>query len=101
MRYEFRKDDRMVGAAQWEGPGQVALDLDDEAARPAFDRFFAREEVYLGSGHDGESFQVRRRDWTPWEFERACRNLSHRLSATVRRVETGPVEARAEGVAAG
>jgi hypothetical protein len=37
---------------------------------------------------------MRRRDWTPWEFERACRNLAHRLQAHVRRVETGPVEAR-------
>ena len=44
--------------------------------------------------------QSRRRDWTPWEFERACRNLSHRLSATVKRVETGPVEARTQEVAA-
>jgi hypothetical protein len=37
---------------------------------------------------------MRRRDWTPWEFERACRNLAHRLQASVRRVETGPVEDR-------
>ena len=37
---------------------------------------------------------MRRRDWTPWEFERACRNLGHRLQAHVRRVETGPVEER-------
>ena len=29
-----------------------------------------------------------------YEFERACRNLAHRLQATVRRVETGPVEDR-------
>jgi len=37
---------------------------------------------------------TRRRDWTPWEFERQVRNLSHKLGATVRRVETGPVEER-------
>ena len=40
---------------------------------------------------------MRRRDWTPWEFERACRNLAHRLQAHVRRVETGPVEAASGG----
>src|SRR5438105_710809 len=45
MRYEFRKEDQMVGSAQWEGPGQVAFELEDESAKPAFDRFFAREEV--------------------------------------------------------
>ena len=75
--------------------------------RAVVDRYLSSEVVYLGSGFDfGDDYQddvlqMRRRDWTPWEFERACRNLSHRLSATVRRVETGPVEARAEGVAAG
>ena len=54
--------------------------------------------VYLGGGFDvGEEempdvLQMRRRDWTPWEFERACRNLAHRLQAQVKRVETGPVD---------
>src|SRR5205823_81393 len=66
MRYEFSREGEFVGAAQWEGPAQVEFDLSDEQARDEFKRFFAREEVYLGSGHDGEEFQVRRRDWTPW-----------------------------------
>jgi len=35
---------------------------------------------------------TRRRDWTPWEFERQVRNLAHKMGASVRRVETGPVE---------
>jgi len=52
----------------------------------------------LGGGFDvaeehiNDVLQMRRRDWTPWEFERACRNLAHRLQAQVRRVETGPVD---------
>ena len=54
----------------------------------------------MGGGFDSgdeqvpDVLQMRRRDWTPWEFERACRNLAHRLQAQVRRVETGPVEQR-------
>jgi hypothetical protein len=36
----------------------------------------------------------RRRDWTPWEFERQVRNLAHKLGARAHRVETGPVEER-------
>ena len=94
MRYEFRKEDQMVGAAQWEGPGQVAYDLQDASAKPAFDRFFAREEVYLGSGHDGEEFQVRRRDWTPWEFERACMAFARREGYRTRRVPNAAVHER-------
>jgi len=39
----------------------------------------------------------RRRDWTPWEFERASRNLAHELGCSLHRVETGPVEERRTG----
>ena len=96
MRYEFERDGTTVGAAQWEGPGQVALALEDENARPAFNRFFEREEVYLGSGYgDAEDgFQTRRRDWTPWEFERACMAFARREGYRCKRVPNAAVEER-------
>ncbi len=94
MRYEFERDDHTVASVLWEGPGQVTVDVTDKADRPQFDRFFGSEVAYLGSGFDDDAdvLQERRRDWTPWEFERQVRNLAHRLGCTVRRVETGPVE---------
>lgn len=106
MRYEFERDGNVVASVLWEGPGQVSVDAQDSSVRAVVDRYLSSEVVYLGSGFDfgddqhDDVLQMRRRDWTPWEFERACRNLSHRLSATVKRVETGPVEARTEEVAA-
>jgi hypothetical protein len=106
MRYEFERDGSVVASVLWEGPGQVSVEAAEASVRAVVDRYLSSEVVYLGSGFDfGEDqrddvLQMRRRDWTPWEFERACRNLSHRLSATVRRVETGPVEARTEEVGA-
>lgn len=107
MRYEFERDGATVASVLWEGPGQVSVEAADASTRAVVDRYLSSEVVYMGGGfgfgdeeHE-DVLQMRRRDWTPWEFERACRNLSHRLSATVRRVETGPVEARPEEVAAG
>jgi hypothetical protein len=106
MRYEFERDGNVVASVLWEGPGQVSVEAEDSSVRSVVDRYLSSEVVYLGSGFDfgdeqrDDVLQMRRRDWTPWEFERACRNLSHRLSATVKRVETGPVEARTEEVAA-
>jgi hypothetical protein len=102
MRYEFERDGTTVASVLWEGPGQVVVEASDSALRSQFDRFFSSEVTYLGSdvgaGEQDELaadvLQSRRRDWNPWEFERACRNLAHRLQAHVRRVETGPVEAR-------
>jgi hypothetical protein len=102
MRYEFGRDGRAVASVLWEGPGQVTVEVDDPAERPQFDRYFREEVAYLdagfdfGGGMDESGMTTRRRDWTPWEFERAARNLAHRLGCSVRRVETGPVEERAE-----
>ena len=104
MRYEFERDGRTVASVLWEGPGQVTMDVADPADRPLIDRFFGSEVVYLSAGIDfggaEEELTTRRRDWTPWEFERSCRNLAHRMGCTVRRVETGPVEDRPEELAA-
>ena len=103
MRYEFERDGTVVASVLWEGPGQVTVETAEPTTRSVVDRYLSSEVVYLGSGFDfGEDqeqdvLQMRRRDWTPWEFERACRNLAHRLQAHVRRVETGPVEASGGG----
>ena len=100
MRYEFERDGAVVASVLWEGPGQVTVEEAEPSTRAVVDRYLSSEVSYLGSGFDfgegqeEEIVQMRRRDWTPWEFERACRNLSHRLQAHVRRVETGPVEER-------
>jgi hypothetical protein len=106
MRYEFERDGTTVASVLWEGPGQVVIEASDSTLRSQFDRFFSSEVTYLGgdvgAGAQDELaadvLQSRRRDWNPWEFERACRNLAHRLGCSVRRVETGPVEGRPEEV---
>jgi hypothetical protein len=106
MRYEFERGDHTVASVLWEGPGQVTTDVADPADRAQFDRFFGEEVVYLSASYDfggdmGEGgLASRRRDWTPWEFERQVRNLAHKLGCTVKRVETGPVEDRPEEVGA-
>jgi hypothetical protein len=100
MRYEFDRNGTVVASVLWEGPGQVTVQTADTSTRSVVDRYLSSEVVYMGGGFGldeeqaGDVLQLRRRDWTPWEFERACRNLAHRLQATVRRVETGPVEDR-------
>ena len=105
MRYEFEREGRTVASVLWEGPGQVTVDVDDPADRRQFDRFFGEEVAYLdagvdfGGGMDEGGMTTRRRDWTPWEFERAVQSLAHTLGCLLSRVETGPVEERGEPVA--
>ncbi len=102
MRYEFERNGKVVASVLWEGPGQVSVEVAEEAVRSQFERYFESEVTYMAAGfgvddHD-DALQTRRRDWTPWEFERACRNLAQRLGCAVKRVETGPVEERPEEV---
>ncbi len=82
MRYEFERDGTVVASVLWEGPGQVSVEMAEPSTRAVVDRYLASDVVYLGSGFDfgdeqeQDVLQMRRRDWTPWEFERACRNLA-------------------------
>ena len=101
MRFEFTKDGASVGAAQWEGPGQVTLHVSDPAARRQLAEYFAAETTYLSTGFgQDEEFQIRRRDWTPWEFERACLALAHRMGYQVERTASEDVERRPAPTAA-
>jgi hypothetical protein len=95
MRFEFTKDGAAVGAAQWEGPGQVTLHVADPAERRQLAEYFAAETTYLSTGFgQEEEFQIRRRDWTPWEFERSCLALAHRMGFEVTRTAAEEVERR-------
>ena len=95
MRFEFTQDGASVGAAQWEGPGQVSLHVTDPTARRQLAEYFAAETTYLATGFgQDEEFQIRRRDWTPWEFERACLALAHRMGYEVQRTASEDVERR-------
>jgi hypothetical protein len=100
MRFEFHDNGNTVGSAQWEGPGQVTFDVADPAARARLERYFAQEATYLATpfDEDEDAFQSRRRDWTPWEFERACKSLAHAMGYRVEQTPSQAVEAR-EGAA--
>jgi hypothetical protein len=97
MRYEFHEDGDYVGSAQWEGPGQVRLAVGDRREREFLKEYFAGEMTYLATPFEGDedAFQIRRRDWTPWEFERACRALGRTRGYTVERTPSEPVEVAA------
>src|SRR4051794_41937258 len=96
MRYEFERDGHTVASVLWEGPGQVTVEVSDPAERPVFDRFFGEEVVYLSTSLDfggdmGEGgLASRRRDWTPWEFERQGGDPPPNNGGRVRRVRARP-----------
>jgi hypothetical protein len=76
VRFELFADARRVGSVWWEAPGQVRVEVGESGDRDFLTGYFTGDDVYLAGGfEDTEAFDVRRRDSTPWEFERACRAL--------------------------
>jgi hypothetical protein len=46
MRYEI-DNGRQVASAEWLGPGNVALNVDDPSERAFFERYFSTEDCFL------------------------------------------------------
>ncbi len=93
MRFDIYDGARSVGTVLWEGPGQVRLEVDDRRDREFLSEYFTTEVTYLTAGfdEDGDGTHSRRRDWSPWEFQRACRSLpGYQMVAQ----PAGPVEER-------
>src|SRR5438046_1695924 len=54
MRYVFEKEGRPVGTPQWEGPGEVTVDLSDQRVDSKLPHILTRHEQ--GAGHAAEGY---------------------------------------------
>lgn len=71
MKYEIYNGE-FVGTAEWEAPGRVALDMDDEELRDWFRAYFSREDTYLAGPVEAASMtEAQRRDSSEAAFEHA------------------------------
>jgi hypothetical protein len=67
-----------VGTAEWEAPGQVALDMPDDGQRAWFERFFAAETSHMSGPVDCAEMTYERRDQSAEAFQRAAYELAAR-----------------------
>ncbi|MGH2578601.1 MAG: hypothetical protein ACRDG9_12760 [Actinomycetota bacterium] len=75
MRLEIYNGE-YVGAAEWRGPGEVALDMQDEGERAWFERYFAGEDAYMDGPVECAEMSSSRRDASPAAFEHAAFRLA-------------------------
>lgn len=75
MRFEIENGD-YVGTAEWQGPGTVALDMDDPTQRRFFETFFESEQEALGGTVDCPELQSERPDTSRESFQRAMNSLA-------------------------
>jgi hypothetical protein len=86
MRFEI-ENGSYVGTAEWQGPGTVALEMEDPKQRQFFERFFHEEQTALGGAIDCPELQTERADTSEQTFERAMNSLAA-LAYKVRRMDS-------------
>jgi hypothetical protein len=64
-----------LGSAEWRGPQDVVLDMDDPKAKNWFERYFSSEEATLGGSVDCPELTFERRDESEEAFTRAAQDL--------------------------
>ena len=75
MKFEI-ENGNFVGTAEWEAPGRVALDMEDEGQREWFERYFTQETSAMEGPVDCADMSHERRDSSPEAFQRAAFDLA-------------------------
>jgi hypothetical protein len=75
MRFEIENGE-YVGTAEWRGPGDVLLDMDDPKQRRWFESYFAQEDAALGGPVGDETMSSERRSDSEQSFNRAAFQLA-------------------------
>jgi hypothetical protein len=76
MKLEIYNGD-FVGTAEWRGPGDVALEVEDPRQREFFAAYFAGEDAYLDGPVECAEMEHSRRD----SSEQAFGHAAYRLAA--------------------
>lgn len=77
MKFEI-ENGKFLGTAEWQGPGQVALDMEDESQRTWFEQFYAEETSHMTGPMDSFEMTHERRDSSEEAFQRAAQELAAR-----------------------
>ena len=75
MKFHIENGD-YVGTAEWQAPGQVALDMDDDGDRAWFARYFSAEDSFMAGPVESAEMAMQRRDESPRAFEHAAFRLA-------------------------
>lgn len=84
MRYEFENGE-FTGSAQFDGPGQVTVTMEDPAKQEWFENYFQAEDSFMGGSVECGEMRCERRD----ESEEAFTRAAHMLAAYSYKVRQG------------
>ena len=64
-----------LGSAEWRGPKDVVLEMEDPESKTWFERYFSAEDANLGGSVDCPELHFERRDESEEAFTRATQDL--------------------------
>ncbi|MGH2806483.1 MAG: hypothetical protein ACRDKT_04325 [Actinomycetota bacterium] len=64
-----------LGSAEWRGPNDVEVEMEDAEAKSWFERYFSSEDASLGGSVDCPTLVFARRDESEEAFTRAAQDL--------------------------
>ena len=85
MRFEIEARDQKLGTVEWQGPGQVDLDMQSEADKAFFERYFHTEQSYMAAAGNHEGMTYER----PVDSEQAFNHAMYQLAAYAYKVRQG------------
>ena len=89
MKFEIENH----GTVEWQGPGQVAMDLAPEADKAFFERYFNTEKSYMAAAGDHDGMVVEK----PADSEHAFNHALWELSAYAYKVRQGEAQRNQSG----
>jgi hypothetical protein len=76
MKFEF-ENGKYLGTAEWQGPGNVVVEMDDPDDRQWFQEYFSKEDSYMGGSVECDSeMKLERRDESAAAFTHAAQMLA-------------------------
>jgi hypothetical protein len=76
MKFEF-ENGKYLGTAEWQGPGNVVVEMEDERQKSWFEEYFSKEDSYMsGSVECDNEMAFERRDESAAAFTHAAQMLA-------------------------
>ena len=91
MKFEVQHGEHHA-TVEWQGPGKVQLEVEDEGQKAFFERYFNTEQSYMAAAGDHEGMTYEK----PSDSEQAFNHAMYQLSAYAYKVRQGDDRRRQE-----
>ena len=85
MKFEIETQDHKLGTVEWQGPGRIDMNMQSEADKAFFERYFHTEQSYMAAAGNHEGMTCEK----PVDSEQAFNHAMFQLAAYAYKVRQG------------